>query len=60
MTIYQIHEHSGECENYRDYIVGTYLHKEKAVAKMEELQRTEKNESRTKSVPRVPLQILIL
>lgn len=41
MTIYQIHEYSGEYEDYRDYIVGSYLHKEKAIAKKEELQYAE-------------------
>ena len=41
MKIYQIHEYSGEYEDYRDYIVGSYLSKEKAIAKMEELQRIE-------------------
>lgn len=29
-TIYQIHEISGEYEDYRDTIVGSYLHKERA------------------------------
>ena len=48
MIIYQIHEYSGEYEDYRDYIVGTYLHKEKAVAKMEELQMIE-SEKRDKN-----------
>ena len=38
MIIYQIHEYSGEYEDYRDYIVGSYLNKEKAIAKMKELQ----------------------
>jgi hypothetical protein len=41
MKIYQIHEYSGEYECYRDYIVGSYLNEEKAIAKMEELQRIE-------------------
>lgn len=38
MTIYQIHEYSGEYEDYRDYIVGSYLNREKATAKMEKLK----------------------
>ena len=41
MIIYQIHECSGEYEYYRDYIVGSYLDKEKAIARMEELQHIE-------------------
>ena len=41
MVIYQIHEHSGAYEDYRDIIVGSYLHKDKAIVKMEELQRIE-------------------
>ena len=41
MTIYQIHEYSGEYEDYRDVIVGSYLNKEKAKAKIEELQHIE-------------------
>ena len=38
MTIYQIHEYSGEYEDYRDIIVGSYLNKEKAIVKKEEFQ----------------------
>ena len=30
MKIYQIHDTSGYGDDYQDYIVGTYLHKEKA------------------------------
>lgn len=30
MKIYQLHEHSGEYEDYRDRIVGSYLRKERA------------------------------
>ena len=41
MKIYQIHERFGDYENYRDYIVGSYLNKEKATTKMNELQRIE-------------------
>lgn len=41
MTIYQIHEHSGEYEDHRDHIVGSYLSKVRAMAKMEEFQRIE-------------------
>ena len=30
IKIYQIHEKGGGCEDNFDYIVGSYLHKEKA------------------------------
>ena len=30
MTIYQLHEYSGEWEDYRDRIIGSYLRKERA------------------------------
>lgn len=30
MKIYQLHEYSGEWEDYRDYIIGSYLRKERA------------------------------
>ena len=48
MTIYQIHEYVGEYESFRDYIVGSYMNKDKAMARMEELQRIE-SEKRAKS-----------
>ena len=41
MTIYQIHEYSGEYEDYRDIIVGSYLHKEKAILKTDVVRRIE-------------------
>lgn len=41
MTIYQIHEHSGEYEDYRDRIVGSYLNEEKARVRKEELEHIE-------------------
>ena len=42
MKIYQIHEYTGEyVEDYQDRIVGSYLRKEKAFAKLEELERNE-------------------
>lgn len=47
MKIYQIHETGGQYEDYFDYIVGTYLHKDKAEIDMqilidkEELRRQE-------------------
>lgn len=30
MIIYQLHEHSGEWEDWHDYIIGSYLRKERA------------------------------
>lgn len=30
MKIYQLHEYGGEWEDYHDYIIGTYLRKERA------------------------------
>lgn len=30
MKIYQLHEYSGEWEDFRDYIIGSYLRKERA------------------------------
>lgn len=42
MKIYQIHEYSGEYEDYRDYIIGSYLRKERAE---EEMAKAEANEA---------------
>ena len=44
MKIYQLHKYGGEWEDYRDYIIGSYLHKERAEeamakAKNQELQK---------------------
>lgn len=36
-TIYQIHKKGGEYEDCFDYIVGSYLHKEKAEQELEKL-----------------------
>lgn len=47
MTIYQIHEYSGEYEEYLDRIVGFYLNKEKAITQKHKLERIEA-ERRTK------------
>ena len=41
MKIYQIHETSGQWEDYRDYIVGTYLYKDKAESEMKKLVEKE-------------------
>ena len=40
MTIYQLHEYSGEWEDFRDRIIGSYLRKERA--------EEEKNKAETK------------
>ena len=42
-TIYQIHEYSGEYEDYEDVVVGSYFHKSDAKAKMKELELQAKN-----------------
>ena len=42
MKIYQIHEYSGEWEDFRDYIIGTYLREEKAVKEKEQLEKKER------------------
>ncbi len=36
-TIYQIHERGGEYEDRFDYVVGSYLHKEKAERELKRL-----------------------
>ena len=42
-TIYQIHEYSGEYEDYRDIIMGSYSKKSDAEAQMEILEQQEKD-----------------
>ena len=42
-TIYQIHEYSGEYEDYRDIIMGSYFKKSDAEAQMEILEQQEKD-----------------
>ena len=41
MKIYQIHGFGGQWEDYYDYIVGTYLHKDRAESEMKKLVDTE-------------------
>lgn len=41
MKIYQIHEYGGEWEDSYDYIVGSYLLKEKAIDEKERLEKEE-------------------
>lgn len=41
MKIYQLHQYGGEWEDYRDYIIGSYLHKERAEEEMIKAQDEE-------------------
>ena len=41
-TVYQIHKMSGECEDYRDIIIGSYLRKERAEEVIKTLRDKEK------------------
>ena len=42
MKIYQIHDTFGEWDGYNDYIVGTYLRKEKAEEELEKFRANER------------------
>ena len=42
MKIYQIHDRFGEWEDYRDRILASYLHKEKAEEELEKLRENER------------------
>lgn len=42
MKIYQLHEHSGEWEDYRDRIIGSYLRKERAEEELAKFEAAEK------------------
>ena len=42
MKIYQIHEYGGDWEDSYDYIVGSYLSKDKATTEKERLEKEEK------------------
>ena len=49
MKIYQLHEYSGEYEDFRDYIIGSYLRKERAEeekAKAEALEKEFQEQSK--------------
>lgn len=48
-TVYQIHKMSGECEDYLDIIIGSYLRKERAEEVIKTLRDKEK-ESRERSL----------
>ena len=41
MIIYQLHNYSGEWEDFRDYIVGSYLRKERAIEEKNRLEAEE-------------------
>ena len=41
MKIYQLHKYGGEWEDYRNYIIGSYLHKERAEEEMAKAQDEE-------------------
>lgn len=41
MKIYQLHKYGGEWEDYRDYIIGSYLRKERAEEEMAKAQNEE-------------------
>jgi hypothetical protein len=41
MKIYQLHQYGGEWEDCRDYIIGSYLHKERAAEEMSKAQNEE-------------------
>lgn len=43
MKIYQIHEYGGEWEDKFDYIVGSYLSEERAIAEKMKLETNEEN-----------------
>ena len=42
MTIYQLHEYSGEYEDFRDRIIGSYLKKERAETEKQKAELKEK------------------
>ena len=49
-TVYQIHKMSGECEDYLDTIIGSYLRKERAEEVIKTLRDKEKESPRDFSV----------
>jgi sulfatase maturation enzyme AslB (radical SAM superfamily) len=46
MKIYQLHKYGGEWEDYRNYIIGSYLHKERADEEMAKAQDEELQKQR--------------
>ena len=48
MKIYQLHKYGGEWEDSYDYIIGSYLHKEKAEA-TKAMEEAKENELRVQS-----------
>ena len=56
-TIFQIHEISGEYEDYRDVIVGSYLHKERAEEVLKNLRDEEdKRRARAQKCRECPIR----
>lgn len=51
MKIYQIHKYGGEWEDSFDYIVNSYLSKDKAVAEKERLELEEEERQKCNSCP---------
>lgn len=51
MKIYQIHEYGGEWECSFDYIVSSYLSKDKAIAEKERLELEEEKRQKCNSCP---------
>lgn len=51
MKIYQIHEYGGEWEDRYDYIVGSYISHDKAIAEKERLEKEEEIKRKCKSCP---------
>lgn len=49
MTIYQIHEYGGEYEDRFDYIIASYLSKEKADKEMERLEINKKQNEKCRN-----------
>lgn len=56
MTIYQLHEYSGEYEDFHDYIIGSYLRKERAEEEKVKAEAREKQlRKHSKKCNRCPL-----
>lgn len=56
IKIYQIHEHEGEYNHYRDTVISTYLNLKKALQKKRELEEIEKKKrEQSKKCEKCPL-----
>ena len=51
MKIYQIHEYGGQWEDAYDYIVGSYLHQEKALEELERFRAEDVERSKCQECP---------